>query len=181
VAPSLKLLFLPCLFLSACRAGESPVSEESPTLESASEPPAIELVRAEFFDSSGPTVRAHGFARRIFYRRDTGEAWAGEVLVEVPRPQSRSGTLTLRAPEVTGNPLESRLQARGGVTFVNEAGDRGLTERLSYLGKQGRASGDRPLTLWGPNYTLTADGFHWSAQGDALDLGPALLVSRSDP
>jgi hypothetical protein len=102
------------------------------------------------------------------------------VTVLVPRPQSRSGTLTLRAPEVTGNPLESRLHAKGGVSFVNQAGDRGETERLSYFGAQGRASGDRPLTLWGPNYTLKADGFHWSAQGDQLDLGPAILVSRSE-
>ncbi len=171
-------------FLGACWGAsgvETVLPAEDGTAARASEPPAIELNHAEFLDTSGDNVRAHGFARRIFYRRDNGEAWASDVVVKVPRPQSRSGTLTLRAPEVTGNPMESRLQARGGVSFVNEAGDRGETDRVSYFGKQGEASGDRPLTLWGPNYTLTADGFHWSAQGDALDLGPALLVSRGEP
>jgi hypothetical protein len=147
----------------------------------ASEPPAIELTQAEFLDSSGNTLRAHGFARHVFYRRDTGEATANQVRVLVPRPQSRSGTLTLGSPRVQGNPLESRLYAQGGVSFVNQARDRGETERLTYLGNEGRAMGDRPLTLWGQNYTLSADGFHWAAAGDVLDLGPATLVSRSEP
>jgi hypothetical protein len=63
---------------------------------------------------------------------------------------------------------------------VNEAGDRGETERLSYFGREGFATGDRALTLWGPNYTLHANGFHWTSEGDLIDLGPATLVSRSD-
>jgi hypothetical protein len=169
---------LPLVLLVACQAPEvAPANGAAPR----SEPPAIELTRAEFLDSTGDNIRAHGFARHVFFRRDTGEAWATEVRVLVPRPQSRSGTLVLESPQAQGNPLESRLHAQGGVTFGNEAGDRGDTERLSYFGKEGRAVGDRPLRLLGPNYTLTANGFRWSAEGDTLDLGPATLVSRSDP
>jgi hypothetical protein len=152
----------------------------APSVPENSEPPAIELSKAEFYDSTGNRLRAHGFAKHVFYRRDTGDAWAEDVRVNMPRPQSRSGTTTLTSPSVSGNPLESRLRAEGGVSFVNQAGDRGQTERLSYFGREGFASGDRPLTLWGPNYTLHADGFHWTSAGDLIDLGPATLVSRSD-
>jgi hypothetical protein len=175
------LNFVPLALLLACQAPWGAPVVPPPSAGADAQPPAIELSRAEFFDTTGNSLRAHGFAKHVFYRRDTGEAWASEVRVLVPRPQSRSGTLTLRSPQVRGNPLESRLHAEGGVTFVNQAGDRGETESLSYFGNEGRAVGDRPLTLWGPNYTLTADGFRWLAQGDVLDLGPAVLVSRSDP
>jgi hypothetical protein len=167
--------------LVACEAPWGTPSTIDTPKATESEPPAIELSRAEFLDSTGNSLRAHGYAQHAFYRRDTGEAWASNVRVLVPRPQSRSGTLTLRSPQVQGNPVESRLHAQGGVTFVNQAGDRGETESLSYFGAEGRATGDRPLTLWGPNYKLTANGFQWSAKGDTLDLGPATLVSRSDP
>jgi hypothetical protein len=177
----MRLNLVPMALLVACQAPSVAPSRSTAPADTDSTPPAIELTQAEFLDSSGSSLRAHGFARHVFYRRDTGEAWASEVRVMVPRPQSRSGTLTLRSPWVSGNTLESRLSAKGGVTFVNEVGDRGETERLSYFGNEGRATGDKPITLWGPNYTLHADGFRWSAQGDVLDLGPATLVSRSDP
>jgi hypothetical protein len=149
-------------------------------------PPSIELASAEIFDYQGGELRAHGFADEVFYRRDTGDAKATATRVELSNHHQieggRGGGATwLAAPTAEGNPLAQRVDGSGGVTLRSQAGDHGSTDRASYRGQEGRASGSSPVMLWGPGYQLQAPGFTLDTLQDRLDLGPATLVTRGRP
>ena len=167
-----------CRWLSWSPAGA--LGGAAPPAPRASEPPAIELERRRVPRQHGQLLRAHGFARRVFYRRDTGEAWASDVRVLVPRPQSRSGTVTLRGPASAGE--SPRVPPpRAGWRHLREPGRRPWGDRAPELLRRRRAGhGDQSIDPLGAQLHAHREGFRWTAAGDVLDLGPATLVSRSD-
>ncbi|MHB8420195.1 MAG: hypothetical protein ACYDCL_19145 [Myxococcales bacterium] len=168
----------PGLLLGALFAGCGPTG--APV--ASAPPPSIELTGAETFDFQDGRLRAHGFADRVLYRRDTGDGQAAQVRLELfsSRPVSAPGaarSVLLTAPRVQGNPAEQVVHAEGGVALASEVGDRGQTERASYLGREARAFGRDPLRLWGRGYDVHAPGFELDTLHDRLDLGKAALVA----
>lgn len=144
-------------------------------------PPSVELLLAESFDFRGDALRAHGFAERVLYRRDTGDAVATVARVQFPDRRTEgtaAGEATVGAPRASGNPLEQRVDASGGVRLETESGDRGSTDRASYRGREGRAFGDQPVQLAGPGYQVAAPGFTLDTVTDRLDLGAATLLTQ---
>lgn len=148
-------------------------------------PPSLELFGAESFDFRGDVVRAHGFADRVVFRRDTGDAEATRGRVEFPDRRAAGGTgapsnakVRIDAPRARGNPLDQRVDAEGGVRLVSDSGDHGTTERASYRGREGEAFGDRPVRLSGPGYQLSSPAFTLNTVSDQLDLGPATLLTQ---
>ncbi len=153
---------------------------DSPTTAT---PPSIELASAEVFDYQGGELHAHGFADKVFYRRDTGDAKATAARVELAsRRQGQGGRAAgatwIEAPTAEGNPIAQSVDGSGGVTLRSESGDHGTTERASYRGDQGRAFGNSPVALWGPGYQLQAPGFALDTLHDRLDLGAATLLTQ---
>jgi len=148
-------------------------------------PPSIELRGAETFDYQENRLRAHGFADRVLYRRDTGDGQAERVrltLFGTRAAAARGGaaSVLLTAPLARGNPTGQDVEAEGGVALASAAGDRGETLRASYHGREGRAAGRDPVHLWGKGYDLHAPGFTLDTWHDRLDLGPARLVARGE-
>ncbi len=173
--PIALLLAVPATLL-ACR----PPARGSETTA----PPSIELFGAESFEFREGALRAHGRASHVYYRRDTGDAWAENPEVDFPdrRTSGRpSGQVHLRAPHAHGNPFAQEVEADGTVRLSADNGEQGLTERAAYHGRQALASGDRPVHLWAAAFDLEAPGFRLDTFHDLLDLGPARLVARGAP
>jgi hypothetical protein len=170
----------PSLLFGAFLAGCGP-SEPA----AAPPPPSIELLGAETFDFQDDRLRAHGFADRVLFRRDTGDGMAERVRLTLfsSRPAAArrgASSVELRAPIARGNPIGQEVAAEGGVQLASGAGDRGETARAAYHGHEGRAAGRDPVHLWGPGYDLHAPGFTLDTVHDRLDLGRAELVARGD-
>ncbi len=145
-------------------------------------PPSIELLGAETFDYQDGRLRAHGFAERVLYRRDTGDGEGERVRVTLfsTRPAAArrgASSVLLTAPVARGNPVRQEVEAEGGVSLASLAGDRGETARASYRGAEGRAWGRDPIHLWGPGYELHGPGFTLDTLHDRLDLGHADLLA----
>src|SRR5581483_8394061 len=162
--------------LGACSFQPENAAQATATIDAG--PAAITLHEVEFVHSRGSTVFARGRVAEMTYVRETGDTVATSASMRFPREGEPGTAVDITAPRASGNPLEARVTGEGGVRVANQQGDRGDTERATYLGKRGEAWGDRPVELFGPGFELQSPGFRWHQASDMLDLGPSQVVTK---
>ena len=125
-----------------------------------------------FARSADGRITARGTAARLDYRRAGGQLNA-EVTAMTLVPQAGSqlatfGLLHFTAPSVKGEVQAKRGNAWGGVKFSSTRGDRGSTEEVEYDGDQ--ITGDKPVALSGPGYTMHGNGLVMKSDGSGMRL-----------
>lgn len=133
--------------------------------------PAIVLtgVRLETYGPDGSTSRTT--ARQVIYRRDTGELEGETVVLQYPPPERADrGGVVVAAPRARGDVKKRVALAEGGVTAESDGGDRAHTAYAEYRGEAGTVSGDTPVHVEGPSYTLDADAYVFHVEEQRLEL-----------
>lgn len=125
-------------------------------------------------DNASYTVEAAS-ARHVGRGRET------DARVELTTPfagvtLADGAYLGLRAAAGLLDQSKRSLELSGGVQLLSADGYRLETESASLSGENKRAYGDKPISAWGPNAHLTANGFRIEDKGQTLIFtGPAKL------
>jgi hypothetical protein len=169
-----------CL-LGASLAGPLAGCEDTATALKKGAKPEIVLsdVRLETYGPDGMTSVTT--AREVVYRRDTGELEGDTVVLDLP-PSERVGRggVVMAAPRARGDVKQRAAFADGGVSAVTGQGDKAFTAHADYRGDLGTVSGDTPVHVEGPAYTLDAGGYVFHVGEDRLELVEGVRA-RSTP
>ena len=153
----------PLLALSACR----PPAEGAPP-----PPPAIVLsdVTLRHYPKDGPPRLAH--ATSVTFDRETSQLQAEEITAEVPpSPEVGRGGATLTAPSGAGDVHGQRAEAFGKLEVRTGAGDRGETDGAVWDAASDVLSGESPLRVRGPGYSIDGETFRFHLGDQRLELG----------
>lgn len=150
----------------------TPARAKEPAQAAPSRPQAtLHGVRMRIF--RGDELALLGRAARLSFNRTTREVTAAEALLQFrpgsPRP------VELRAPEMRGN-LDSRGADLSGGVRLRGAGMSGETERAHLDGPSMVASGDQPVKLRGPGYSVRAGGFQLDFEQEAFDFSGEVVT-----
>lgn len=123
-------------------------------------PPQVSLYGVRLHHWEKGDLVAVGRAAKLTYDRASASFEAQESLMQFPSRTDTSATadMELRAPVTTGN-LQSRMaEARGGLMLKSSSGMSGRTEAARFDGAGLVASGQSPVEVEGPGYSMFADG-----------------------
>jgi lipopolysaccharide export system protein LptC len=157
-ARTLRLPLLCCALMAACSL-PAPKKGDLP----AKLPPQVSLEGVTVRSWEQGALVATGVARRLTYDRTTADFEGVDVVVRFPS-QGRQGALEdleLRAPVAAGNLTSRQATGSGGVQILSPSGLIGATERARFDGVGLVASGDAPVAISGPGYSVDAEGFNF--------------------
>jgi hypothetical protein len=164
-------LSLVCGASLACGQSNSAVSP----ITSASTPesgPELSLSGVAFVRTVEGRVIARGTASRLDYRRAGGRLDANvTAMTLLPQPGSRTasfGAMSFSAPHATGEVVEKRGLAWGGVKFSSTRGDKAATEAVEY--GDDLIHGEKPVVASGPGYSMKGNGLVAKADGSEASL-----------
>jgi hypothetical protein len=169
--PGLSLL-LAALLLAGCRSVSS--GEETAA------PPQVTLYGVRLSNFRGTQLAMSGRAAKVTYYRAPAEFSATETLVRFPgRPGMSAAVagLEVRAPSVSGDLVHKQAVWRDGVVMGAPAGISAYTPRATFDGQTMQASGKDRVTVDGPGYALSANGFHLYFPEERFEFGDG-VVSR---
>lgn len=124
-------------------------------------------LRMQYF--KGSQLHLMGRAARVTYQRSTGEVIASDALVRLPQTGGAPAAgqrapaigLEVRAGQMEGSMTSRKALASGGVVVRTRAGLVGRTDSARFDGEVMEATGDQPVRVEGPGYTMDAAGFHF--------------------
>jgi len=121
----------------------------------------------------GEELALVGRAVRLSFNRSTREVTAEEALLQF-NPRSRPAEL--RAPQLRGNLDRRGADLSGGVRLKGPSGLTGETAAAHFDIPTRIATGDQPVRLRGPGYTVQAGGFQLDFNEEAFDFQGAVAT-----
>jgi lipopolysaccharide export system protein LptC len=120
--------------------------------------PELTMEGVRFSIERGGVSRAWGEAERLTYRRDTTAVAAVGLTLIMSGPD---GEVRITAPRGSGVAADRRFEVEGGIQ-ASRGADLATTASASYEAPQhgaGLVTGTEPVTVSGPGYRLTGQGF----------------------
>lgn len=162
-------LRLGCVLLTAgCAAcfGDGASRAKAREESAAQLPPQVTLMGVRLHGWEGSTLVSRGRAAKLTYDRSSTHFEANEALMQFPSrgeeaalKRQVNADLELRAPLAMGNLTARQADGKGGVTVRSASGLWGETESAHFDGVGLLASGKNPVSLRGPGYSTSANGF----------------------
>jgi len=122
------------------------------------------------YPKDGPPRVAH--ASSVTFDRETSQLQADEITAEMPpSPEVGRGGATLSAPSGAGDVHGQRAEAFGKLMVRTGAGDRGETEGAVWDAASDVLSGESPLHVRGPGYSIDGETFRFHMGDQRLELG----------
>jgi len=151
------------LALGACRPPAEPTSPP---------PPAIVLsdVTLRHYPKDGPPRVAHAAA--VTFDRETAQLRAEAITAQVPpSPSVGRGGAKMTAPSGAGDIHGRRAEAFGEIVVETGAGDRAETVDVIWDAEADLLSGESPLRVRGPGYSIDGKTFRFHVGDERLELG----------
>lgn len=171
------------LVLGACQPPGEPTSPP---------PPAIVLsnVTLRHYPKDGAPRIAHATA--VTFDRETAELHAEEITAQVPpAPGVGRGGAKMSAPSGKGDVHGKRAEAFGTLVVETGAGDKAETVGAVWDAEADLLSGESPLRVRGPGYSIDGETFRFHVGDQRLELnggvnagtrvGPAGRIREGEP
>ncbi|HWV38919.1 MAG TPA: hypothetical protein VN033_10640 [Vulgatibacter sp.] len=111
-------------------------------------------------------------AAEVTFDRETAELHAETITARVPpSPGVRRGGATLTAPSGAGDVHGKRAEAFGRIVVETGAGDRAETEGAVWDAEADLLTGEAPLQVSGPGYSIDGRSFRLHVGEQRLELG----------
>lgn len=145
-------------------------------------PPAIQLsdVTLRHYASTNEEPPRIAHADKVIFNRETSEITAERITADVPPTLGLSrGGARLEVEAGAGDIHGERAEAFGPLTVTTGAGDRGQTIGSTWVAEDDLISGEHPLSVEGPGYSMEAKSYRFHVDEQRLQLeGGVHAISR---